>query len=404
MTKLPTRLLAGLARDYHRAYGLRPAAFTTEGVRIHAAKPDSTDTIPAFREARRHAIHESLRWGEPFVFFLGPGMISWMIPAVKGQELVAGISGGVVIAEDQAEDREEAIATLRTGGLDIRRARAWVRRLPVWPLPRVQEAADRLQSMFYERSGWQPHAVQHRREQAAQQRQIAEEIHRRKSTRDHAYPFEEERILLSLIRAGDRKGARRVLNRMLGAMFLRSANPAVVRALMIEMMGYLVRTAVEDSPHLEPLLEKNHQWMAAIIRAGDFEELSGVLRESLDDFMENIYRRGYQPGHNGVRKAMDYITEHYRDDIRVRDVAAAAGRSESRISHLMKEYTGHSILHHIHQARIKEAKKLLEETNRSCTDIGYDVGFSDQSYFTKIFRQQTGLPPARFRRTTRGAG
>ena len=118
---------------------------------------------------------------------------------------------------------------------------------------------------------------------------------------------------------------------------------------MIEMMGYLVRTAVEDSPYLEPLLEKNHQWMARIIEASDFEELSGVLRNALDDFMNNIYLMGYRPGNTAVQKAMEYLGANYRDPISLADVAEAIELSESRTAHLIKGQTGRSMLQHVHR-------------------------------------------------------
>ncbi len=74
-------------------------------------------------------------------------------------------------------------------------------------------------------------------------------------------------MLRSLIRSGDRKRARKLLNRYLGAVFLQSPDLVVVRALMIEMLGYLVRTAGQDSAHLGFLIESSHRWTGRIIAA-----------------------------------------------------------------------------------------------------------------------------------------
>lgn len=309
--------------------------------------------------------------------------------------------GGEVIAEDEPEDRHEAIKHFTDIGLTQAAAGRYVHSLQAWPQARSKEAADHLFVLFYQMSGWTPMLLKERRDTAAQQREIAEEIHRRKTHDQSSSPIEDERLLLSLIRADDRKGARRLLNRMLGAAFLRSANLVVVRALMIEMMGYLVRSAVEDSPYLETLLEKNHLWMARIIQSEDFEQLAEVLREALDDFMNNIYIVGYQPRHNSVQSALEYIAAHFRDAVSLDDVAAASGLSTYRIAHLIKEHTGKTMLQHVHRLRIQEAQRLLEQTRQSCTDIAYSVGFNDQSYFTKQFRALTGTTPARHRRVYR---
>jgi len=401
MSILSKRLLKGVARSYAREFGVRPALLLPGGRIAEPTRGDVMHDLPVIQQARAHALEESLRWGEPYVFFLAPGIVSSVIPLVRDEEAVGGLTGGEVMAEDDPEDRREAVTYLTAAGCPRRKAVATVSRLPVWPQARTQEAADALYALFYRMSGWTPTLLTARREEALQQRQIAEEIHRRKFTRDVTYPLDDERLLLSLIRAGDRRGARRLLNRMLGAVFLRTADVTVVRALMIELMGYLVRAAVEDSPYLAPLLDKNHAWMARTIAAPDFEALSRVLRDALDDFMDNIYLMGYQPQHAAVRRALEYIAAHFAEPVAVDDVARAAGLSASRVAHLVKQHTGHSILQHVHRMRIREAQRLLERTTRSCAAIAYQVGFGDQSYFTRQFRLLTGTTPGRHRRRSR---
>ncbi len=401
MTNLSSRLFTRVSRSYADRYSMKPVWVRPSGEPAADTGARPVDHLSDIIAARSHALTESLRWGEPYLFFLVPGVISWMIPLVHEMETVGGLTGGEVIAEDEPEDRHEALAHFRDLGLTHGAAREYVQNLQAWPQSRSKEAADHLFVLFYQMSGWTPMLLRERREQANQQREIAEEIHRRKTREDTSSSMKDERLLLSLIRADDRKEARRLLNRMLGAAFLRSANLVVVRALMIEMMGYLVRSAVEDSPYLEPLLEKNHLWMARIIRSHDFEQLAEVLREALDDFMNNIYIVGYQPKHHAVQSALEHIADHFRDAIALEDVAAAAGLSSYRIAHLIKEHTGKTMLQHVHRLRIQEAQRLLEQTRQSCTEIAYDVGFNDQSYFTKQFRALTGTTPARHRRAYR---
>ena len=234
-----------------------------------------------------------------------------------------------------------------------------------------------------------------------QQRQIAEEIHQRKVEQNRAYPYDDERILLSLIRVGDRSGARKMFNKMLAAMFLYSPKPVVVRARAIEMMGYLVRTAVEDSPLMEPLLERHMKWIEQIVDTQDFDDLCNVLREALDDFMNSIFLQGVNPVSPAVSKALDFIAANYTEPITLEEIAEAAGLSTFRIAHLLKETTGKTALQNIHYLRIQEARRLLEESDMSCTDISYETGFGDQSYFIKQFKKWMGITPAKYRKSCR---
>jgi AraC-like DNA-binding protein len=232
-----------------------------------------------------------------------------------------------------------------------------------------------------------------------QQRQLAQAIEdQRQRGKVSSYPFEKERILLSHIRAGDQDGARRVLNEMLGAMYLTSPKLVVLRARAIEMMGYLTRTAVEDSPVMESLIERNHRWMERLIRARDFEELSRVLTEALNDFIEGIYLHGFNRSNTRVSQALDFIARNHAQPISLRDIAKEVGLSSYRLAHVVKAHTGKTVLQIITHTRIQHARQLLESTEKSCTEIAYETGFHDQSYFIKHFRRLTGITPARFRR------
>jgi AraC-like DNA-binding protein len=53
---------------------------------------------------------------------------------------------------------------------------------------------------------------------------------------------------------------------------------------------------------------------------------------------------------------------------------------------------------YLNRYRITQAKRLLRETDQSITEIALTVGFSDSSYFSRVFRRETGLSPDAFRR------
>jgi len=165
------------------------------------------------------------------------------------------------------------------------------------------------------------------------------------------------------------------------------------------MMGYLTRAAVEDSPLMEPLIERNHQWMQKLINAPDFEMLSHVLMQALDDFMQGIYAHGFNIYNPKVSRILDFVAQHYTKPIALEQIAAATDLSVFRVSHLVKQNTGKSVLQHIMQLRIQKARQLLERSSLSCSEIAYELGFCDQSYFIKHFKRLTGTTPRRYRRS-----
>ncbi len=293
---------------------------------------------------------------------------------------------------------EESARHLAEHGLDRPSARACLARMPAWPSAQIRKAALFLQETFYQISGWKPALLRENATKALQQRQISAAIEEQRKSGQTGYPVDKERMLLSLIKVGDRNGARRMLNEMLAAMFLFSPRLPLLRARAIEMMGYLTRAAVEDSHLMEPLIERNHQWMQKLIRAADFETLSHVLMQALDDFMDGIYAHGFNCYNSKAGRALDYISQHYTEDISLGDIAEEMGLSTFRVSHLVKASTGRSVFEHIMRMRVQKSQQLLERTSMSCAEIAHETGFCDQSYFIKQFKRSTGVTPARYRR------
>ncbi|MEN8254405.1 MAG: helix-turn-helix domain-containing protein [Verrucomicrobiota bacterium] len=401
MSILSKRLFSSVAKDYRSAYGLSTRLIGCDG---HVAMPENVagiEKLAALNRIRAHTLGECMRWGEPQAFYIAPGIMSWIVPLVERDELRGGLCGGYVVLEDDPHSTNASINYLVTEGSRRKDTMTFMKGLPLFEQERVREAAETLSDLFYQYSGWQPWELQRNRDRMQQQRQIAEEIHQRKVEQNKAYPYDDERILLSHIRVGDRAGARRIFNKMLAAMFLYSPKQVVVRARAIEMMGYLVRAAVEDSPLMEPLLERHMSWIEQIVETQDFDDLCNVLREALDDFMNSIFLQGVNPVSPAVGKALDYIAANYTEPISLDDIAAASGLSTFRIAHLLKEATGKTALQNIHYLRIQEARRLLETSEISCTDIAYETGFGDQSYFIKQFKKWMGITPAKYRKNFR---
>ncbi|AKJ65659.1 helix-turn-helix domain-containing protein [Kiritimatiella glycovorans] len=396
MNLLSNHLIRTVIRSYRERYGIRPRILDTEGRILNAGKSDEVNSLPVLIKGRHDAIREAVRWGEAYTFFLMPGVLSWVVPIVHRESLHGALTGGEVVTEEDF-DLAAAVNYLTEAGCERAAAQRYTDALPVWPHERPREAADYLYQLLYDHTRLRPLLLRRNNENARQQRQIAEEIQQRKVAQNRIYPFDQEQMLLSLIRVGDKAGARKLLNKMLAAMFLYSPKVYVVQARAIEMLGYLVRTAIEDSPMLRPLLENHRHWIEEILEADDFERLCEVLRNALDEFMNRIYLQGYNRSNAKVREIMNYLAEHYTEPISLDDVAQAVNLSRFRAAHLVKEVTGKTILQHVKRMRVQKARELLDQSERNYADIAYELGFSDQSYFIKQFRELTGTTPARYR-------
>jgi two-component system, response regulator YesN len=397
MAILSKRTMADVSREFNARYGRRPYFTDLSGRALNAE--DELVAVSTTRRKRSFALQESINRGEPCVFQPAPGISACML-ALEDRRMIHGGLMGAEVFVDGAFDPEDTVEHLVAHGLGREAALQFTHRLDIWPRSQVQEAAQYLQELFYQVSGWNPELMKENRLKALQMEQITQAIEdQKKSGKEALYAFEKERALLVNIRAGDRNGARRILNGMLATIYMSSPRLVVLRARAVELISCLTRAAIEDNPLLEPLIERNHAWTERLVAAQSFEDLSRVLTEALDDFMEGIYLHGVNRSNTGVRKALDFIHGNFTRQMSLAEVARQADLSPGRMAHLIKEFTGRTFLQIVHERRIRHAQHLLQQTPKSCAEIAYEVGFGDQSYFIKHFKRLTGTTPARFRRS-----
>lgn len=79
------------------------------------------------------------------------------------------------------------------------------------------------------------------------------------------------------------------------------------------------------------------------------------------------------------------------------EMAAACHMSVSTFHRVFREMTGHAPLEYMVQRRIQHAKHLLRETTLQVVEIAHALGYEDIAYFSRQFRQKTGLSPLGFR-------
>ena len=104
-----------------------------------------------------------------------------------------------------------------------------------------------------------------------------------------------------------------------------------------------------------------------------------------------------------VRSACMYATEHYQEPIGLREVAAACFVSAEHLARCCKRVLGDSMVHYIQHLRINHARELLTHSNQGVLQIAYDSGFQSPKHFHRVFKQQTEMTPAAYRRTYRSS-
>ncbi|MGL5436827.1 MAG: response regulator transcription factor [Lachnospiraceae bacterium] len=100
-----------------------------------------------------------------------------------------------------------------------------------------------------------------------------------------------------------------------------------------------------------------------------------------------------------LEKALLAIRENYTQEIGVRLLAEKLSISESYLFKLFKKKTGYTILEWITYFRIKEALKLMRQTDMKVYEVAVTVGYKDVRHFSQVFKKYLGTTPTEFRNT-----
>lgn len=98
-----------------------------------------------------------------------------------------------------------------------------------------------------------------------------------------------------------------------------------------------------------------------------------------------------------ILKVKNFISKNYMDELRLPELASLAGMSSSAFSRFFKLHTGRNISEYIIDLRLGYAARMLVDTAKSISEIGFDCGFNNLSNFNRIFKKKKGCSPSEFR-------
>ena len=94
--------------------------------------------------------------------------------------------------------------------------------------------------------------------------------------------------------------------------------------------------------------------------------------------------------------AICFVQKHYSERIYSDTMARLCGMSPTHFSHAFKQTFDVTFQQFILRYRVREACKLLQSPGANIADVAYNVGFSDPSYFTRVFKRYVGTSPSNF--------
>ena len=97
-----------------------------------------------------------------------------------------------------------------------------------------------------------------------------------------------------------------------------------------------------------------------------------------------------------IYKVKEWMLEHLDKHATIEELAELANMSQSKLKRLFKQIFGNSIFSYFQNYRMQEATRMLKEEKLSVSEVGYQLGFSNLSHFSRIFEEHIGLKPKKY--------
>ena len=159
-----------------------------------------------------------------------------------------------------------------------------------------------------------------------------------------------------------------------------------LRDPLIQQMALALKTSLETAAEDSKLYADS---MATALGAHLLTRY-GVKKSIVKD-----YKGGLTPSQ--LKTVIEYIKTHLNGELNLNSLANLIYLSPHYFANLFKQSTGLSPYKYITQSRLEKAKELLRDRNLSIVFVCQEVGFKNQSHFTRVFRQHFNITPKAYR-------
>ncbi len=398
-TGLPLKLLDSKGKELWSSEVYKRSALFCHMLHAHGNGARKCQT------AYKKAGGESVRWGEAIIGQCCHFIMQITAPVMHDGKMVGYLVASPFLLIDPSELQPEELSFIPRSGREAFKLKRVLSAIPIVKDDEASRAAELLLQLAGRLSFPDLSCLQKVREIQELQGKIADQIRDLKTLDRELNPssltklsYEQEKEIIAKIRLGDWAGAKEILYRLLAILLTQYLeNFELLKISVLEMLIILTRAAVEAGTKIEEVLGVKYRFITESADIRDQENLCLWVVQVLEKLMDGIYQTRHAKNYQRLKKALDFIEAHCGEILTVDLIAKEVYLSPSRLSHIIKGELGITLVDHIIRARIDKAKTLLRDGELPISQIALEVGFPDQSYFTKVFKKVEKCTPKAFR-------
>ncbi|MFH1904516.1 MAG: AraC family transcriptional regulator [bacterium] len=169
---------------------------------------------------------------------------------------------------------------------------------------------------------------------------------------------------------------------------------------------YKLHLTGEQSKFIETILnkaineiEKESEGSNLLVKGYIFELIVNVCRFYSEYQKQKNIDKDISTKRETCFRVIRYVEDNYDKDIHLKDLADIGYLQTNYFCKVFKDISGMTPMEYVTNYRIQKACDLLSNTDKSITEIGFEVGFHDSSYFARIFKELIKTSPSEYRKS-----
>ena len=354
------------------------------------------------RELHINAIKESQRLGSTYTYVCPLGFFYWTSPICPNGHF-AGSLLGTGFLETSKQETCTRMYEVCEGAVEMPELMRLLNSFPHGTPQKIKALAELMSICSRTLSPGREDHEEVIKRRSLQQSELEANIEELKNAFPQGspkpeYPLDKEQKLLEVLRVGNAETGKLLLSEILAALVF--ANPGQFKHIQyraIELVVLLSRVNISPVFTYSTMRENDGLVLKMIQETKNIEELTDALYRIVDELASQI--RSFQGLQHAMalKRAEDYIMRNLARKISLEEIARISGFSPPYFSSIFKEEMGENFTSYLNRLRVEKASILLTNSHFSLNKIGRSCGFEDQSWFSKTFKNYTGMSPGKFR-------
>jgi len=317
------------------------------------------------------AVNKARQLGGSYIYVCPKGLAFWTSPFYSGERFAGALLSGGVSSSEKNSEKVKALAQM------------------------MLICADQISGMSF----IQKNAVSKLNGKIPAYTEAKTETCEKQNTENAAYSLDMERRLLASLRRGDKVEGQKILVNLLKTLYQEVKNNFQAFQLKaIELAVLLSRAAADPKSIMDnTALDTTNRCLKKIEESKSFQEITDILSSITERMAGMIFSFHGVRHFPALRKAERYIWDNYTRKLSLKEIADASGLSAPYFSTVFKEEMGENLSNYLNRLRVEKAAAMLVTTDMPISGIAIACGFEDQSWFSKIFKNNTGLTPGKYR-------